>query len=428
MGRRAGLSQAARPVRHRVFLQGVVLEMSEQDRVIVVGGGPVGLLTALGLATRKVPVLVLEAEPALTIDLRAGTYHPPSLEMMASFGITEEMHKIGIRVPRWQIRDRTEGLIVEWDLSVLSDVTPYPYRFHLEQHRLTPIIYDKLRAFAHAEVRFGAPVTAVTQDADGAQVTVDDGSRCETLRARYVVGADGGRSAVRKAIGVDFEGFTWPDRFVVASTDYPMNEHGYTANAYVADPDEWAAVFQMPDAGPPGLWRVVFPVPPEESDEEALSDASCERRLQSLLARPEPYRIIYRSIYKVHQRVASDFRQGRILLAGDAAHLNNPLGAFGLNGGIHDAVNLSEKLAEVFAGRATEDLLDLYTRQRRTANIEQVQANSISNKKRLEARDPEARRRNFEELRQTAADPAANLAFLMTSSMIDSVRRASRVG
>jgi 3-(3-hydroxy-phenyl)propionate hydroxylase len=397
------------------------------DRVIVVGGGPVGLLTALGLASRDIPVLVLEAEPALTVDLRAGTFHPPSLEMMAPYGITDQMHEIGIRVPRWQIRDKVEGVIVEWDLSALADMTPYPYRFHLEQHRLTPIIYEKLSSLPNATVRFGAPVSDVRQDAEYAEVTVGEGRGMERLRARYVVGADGGRSVVRKCMGVEFEGFTWPERFVVVSTGHSFAAHGYAANAYIADPDEWAAVFQMPDMGPPGLWRAVFPVPPEETDEHALSDSPCERRLQSLIPLPGSYHVVYRSIYKVHQRVASDFRKGRILLAGDAAHLNNPLGAFGLNGGIHDAVNLANKLSRVLRGEGGEDLLDLYTRQRRTANVEQVQANSISNKQRLEARDPAARRRNFDELRRTAADPVQNRAFLLTSSMIESVRRAAGV-
>ena len=119
-----------------------------KPQVIVAGAGPVGLLTALALAKQDVSVLVLEAEPGLTIDLRAGTYHPPSLEMMAPYGITDEMHKTAIKVPRWQIRDRKDGVIVEWDVSLIGDLTPYPYRLHLEQHRLTPIIYDKLKACA----------------------------------------------------------------------------------------------------------------------------------------------------------------------------------------------------------------------------------------------------------------------------------------
>src|SRR5262245_39404797 len=135
-------------------------------QVIVVGAGPVGLMTALALAKQDVSVLVLEAEPDLTIDLRAGTYHPPSLEMMAPYGVTADMLKTAIQVPRWQIRDRKEGVVVEWDLSLLKDLTPYPYRLHLEQHRLTPIIYDKLKACAGAVVRFSHEVVDVAQNGD----------------------------------------------------------------------------------------------------------------------------------------------------------------------------------------------------------------------------------------------------------------------
>ncbi len=397
------------------------------DRVIIVGAGPVGLLTALVLAKQEVPVLVLEAELGLTHDLRAGTYHPPSMELMAPYGITEAMHRIGIRVPRWQIRDKREGVIVEWDLSTLADITPYPYRFHLEQHRLTPIIYDKLRECANAEIRFGHEAINAGQDADAAYVVVRTKQGDERLSAPWVVGADGGRSTIRRASGVEFEGFTWPERFVVCSTTHDFEPHGYAFNAYIADPDEWSAIFKMPDAGPPGLWRIVFPVQPDESDETALSLERCQWRMQGFLARSEPYALKYRSIYKVHQRVASDYRAGRLILAGDAAHLNNPLGAFGLNGGIHDAVNLGEKLARVCRGEVDVSELDRYTRQRRTANIEQVQAVSIQNKKRLEARDPAVRQENFDELRRTAADPKAAREFLLTSSMIESVRRAAAV-
>jgi 3-(3-hydroxy-phenyl)propionate hydroxylase len=396
-------------------------------RVIVVGAGPVGLLTALVLAKQGVPVLVLEAAPGLTIDLRAGTYHPPSLELMAPYGITDDMHEIGFKVPRWQIRDKTEGVIVEWDLSVLADVTPYPYRFHLEQHRLTPIIYAKLLECANAEVRFGHEVVDVSQTADLAVVDAKTARGIERFDATWVVGADGGRSTVRKSTGIEFAGFTWPERFVVVSTTHDFEPHGYAYNAYIADPLEWGAVFKMPGDGPPGLWRAAFPVLPDESDEAALSDERCQHRLRNLHALAAPYPLKYRSIYRIHQRVAADYRRGRLILAGDAAHLNNPLGAFGLNGGIHDAMNLGEKLGRVFKGEANESLLDLYTRQRRTANVEQVQANSIQNKKRLEARDPTVRQRNFDELRRTAADPTATREFLLTSSMIHSVRRAAAV-
>jgi 3-(3-hydroxy-phenyl)propionate hydroxylase len=398
-----------------------------KPQVIVAGAGPVGLLTALALAARDIRVLVLEAEPDLTIDLRAGTYHPPSLEMMAPYGITDEMHKTAIRVPRWQIRDRKEGVIVEWDVSEISDLTPYPYRLHLEQHRLTPIIYSKLSAYPNAEVRFSHEVTDVEQNADRVVVTAKTPGGTEKFEAPWVVGADGGRSTVRKCVGLEFEGFTWPERFVVVSTTDDYATHGYAMNAYVSDPEEWVAVFKMPDDGPPGMWRVIFPVPEDEEEEITLSEQWVERRMQGFIPRSGRYPIKYKSIYKVHQRVAKDFRCGRVLLAGDAAHLNNPMGAFGLNGGIHDSFNLTDKLGRICRGEADPGLLDLYVRQRRTVNLEYVQEFSIRNLKRLNEKDERERQKNFAELRQQAKTPEGRREFLRISSMLASVQRANAI-
>jgi 3-(3-hydroxy-phenyl)propionate hydroxylase len=385
------------------------------------------LLAALALAKQDVAVLVLEAEPGLTVDMRAGTYHPPSLEMMAPYGITEEMHRTAIKVPRWQIRDRKDGVIVEWDVSLIGDLTPYPYRLHLEQHRLTPIIHERLKACPNAEVRFLHEVTGVEQAADRVTVIAKTPDGVERLSAEWLVGADGGRSAVRKAVNLDFEGYTWPERFLVANTPDDYARHGYTLNAYVADPEEWVALFKMPDDGPPGMWRVIFPIPEDEDEAVTLADAMVERRMQRFQPRTGSYPITYKGIYKVHQRVAKDFRAGRVLLAGDAAHLNNPIGAFGLNGGIHDAFNLSEKLARVCRGAADASLLDLYVRQRRTVNLEYVQEFSIRNLQRLNEKSEEKRRQNFDWLRRQADTPAGQREFLLGSSMIASVRRAAAI-
>jgi 3-(3-hydroxy-phenyl)propionate hydroxylase len=401
--------------------------MAAKQQVIVAGAGPVGLLTALVLAKQGVPVLVLEAEAGLTLDLRAGTYHPPSLEMMAPYGITDEMHATAIKVPRWQIRDRKEGVIVEWDIGLIKDLTPYPYRLHLEQHRLTPIILAKLRECPAAEVRFSHEVADFTQTAEKVTVTAKTPGGTEQLESQWLVGADGGRSAVRRCMGVAFDGYTWPERFVVASTSYDFAPHGYTMNAYVADPEEWVAMFKMPDVGPPGMWRVIWTVSPGETEETALGDPGIERHMQRFQPKQGAYPIKYRGIYRVHQRVAGDFRAGRALLAGDAAHLNNPIGAFGLNGGIHDAINLGEKLARVCRGEADAGLLDLYVRQRRTVNLEYVQEHSIKNLKRLAARTEAERRQNFEELRRAGSTPEGTREFLLVSSMIASVRRANAI-
>jgi 3-(3-hydroxy-phenyl)propionate hydroxylase len=383
--------------------------------VLVVGAGPVGLATALSLAHQGVSVRVIEAEPALTEDHRAGSFHPPTLEMLAPFGVTDVMHRIGIKVPRWQIRDRRDGVIVEWDLGLIADLTPYPYRFHLEQYKLTPILLEKLKAFPHAEVQFGVKFEDAAQD--GHSVTTNG-----RFKSRWLVGCDGGRSAVRKLIGTEFEGFTWPERFIVVGTLADFKPHGFTSNAYVADPREWAAVFHMP-----GLWRLAFPVHPEEDEAAVLEPAAVERRMQRFVARPGRYEVPHTGIYRVHQRVAKQWRAGRILLAGDAAHLNNPLGAFGLNGGLHDAILLGEYLGRVCRGEAQESLLDLYVRQRRTANVEFVQTQSIGNKRLLEEADEKSRQRNFDDLRRIAGDREAAREFLVKSSMIWSVRRAAEI-
>ena len=400
--------------------------MTAKEPVLIVGAGPAGLTVALSLTLQGVPVLVLESEPELPRDLRAGSFHPPTVEMLGPLGIAEEFLSLGIKVPRWQIRER-RGVVVEWDLGLIADATPYPFRLHVEQYKLTPLLYRRLLSVGGAEPRFGHTFLDATQDADGVTARVETPGGIESLRGRYLVGADGGRSAVRHTMGVAFEGFTWPERFLVASTAYDLAPHGFTPNAYVSDPAEWAAIFKMPHEGPPGLWRILVPSDPEMPEEALLAAAHVESRLQHFLPRADTYDVAYKSTYKVHQRVASDFRVGRMLLVGDAAHVNNPLGAFGLNGALHAAVNLAEKLGRVWRGEAEESLLDRYVRQRRQANIEFVQAQSIRNKELLQERDPAARAERLAELRRTAADRGLAREFLLRSSMIASVRRAAEI-
>ena len=403
--------------------------MSDPRRVIVVGAGPVGLFTALGLARNGVPVTVLEAEPGLTRDLRAGSFHPPTLEMMAPYGITEKMHERGIPVRQWQIRDRKNpDWVATWDLGLIADLTPYPYRLHLEQHQLTPIILALLAAERDVDVCFGARFVGLEQGADGVRATYERDGERETIDGAWLVGADGGRSEVRKAIGMPFEGFTWGEKYFVISTPFDFERYGYTKNAYIADPDEWVTLFKMPGEAPPesGYWRLIVPVPMETPDEERASPAAIQATLHGFLPRDDDYEIIYHSFYRVHQRVAESFRSGRVMLAGDAAHINNPLGAFGLNSGIQDAANLIEKLSRVWHGES-DGLLDLYVRQRRTACVEHVQEQSIRNKHLLEERDPALRRERFEELVRTARTPELARRYLIGSSMIAAVRRAAEV-
>ncbi len=401
--------------------------MNKRKPVVIAGAGPTGLMCALALRRQDIPVVLFEAESALTHDLRAGSFHPPTLEMMAPYGITARMHQTGLQVRRWQIRNRPGDLIAEFDLGLLKDMTPYPYRLHLEQHRLTPIQLDLLRAEGGAEIHFGHRVTGVTQRADGVAVTVEADGHERAVEASWLIGADGGRSVVRKTLDVEFEGFTWPELFVVASTPYDFAQHGFALNCYIADPVEWGALFKLPDVGPPGLWRLAYPVNPDESDDTLLAPERVEAALQRLMPKTSAYEVRYKSTYRVHQRVAASFHFGRVLLAGDAAHLNNPLGGFGLNSGIHDAVSLCDKLGRHWRGEGGGELLDLYSRQRRAATIEQVQAMSIRNKRMMEERDPAVQRAHLQELVAVAADPQKAHAHLLNTSMISGLRRSLEV-
>jgi 3-(3-hydroxy-phenyl)propionate hydroxylase len=395
--------------------------------VIIAGAGPTGLMAALVLGKAGLPVIVCEAEPGLTHDLRAGTFHPPTQEMMAPYGVTARMHETGIAVRRWQIRDRRSDLIAEFDLGLLGDITPYPYRLHLEQHRVTPIQLDIINRETQVDVRFGHRVTGFTQDSDRVQVQIEADGAALVLDGAWLIAADGGRSAIRRATGIEFEGFTYPEQFLVVSTPYDLGQHGYAMNAYLSDPVEWAAVFKVPDDGPPGLWRAAFPCHGDDPEDTLLASENVERRMQGLVAKPEPYDIRYKSIYRVHQRVAKDFRHGRVLLAGDAAHLNNPVGGFGLNSGIHDAINLSEKLISVWRGEADHSLLDRYVRQRRAVCIEEVQRMSIRNKQLLEERDPVVQRHHLTELVAIANDAERARRHMLETSMISGVRKAATI-
>jgi 3-(3-hydroxy-phenyl)propionate hydroxylase len=394
--------------------------------VVIAGAGPTGLMCALALSRQGIPVIVLEAEHALTHDLRAGSFHPVTLDMMEPFGITAQMERQGIRVRHWQIRDRSGELVAQFDLGLLDGETRHPYRLHLEQHRLTPIQLDLIRQQSQAEVRFGHAVTGLEVQEDRVLVHISSDEGPATIEASWVVGADGGRSTVRKSLGIEFEGFTWPEQFLVVSTPYDFAQHGFAMNVYVADPTEWVALFKMPDAGPPGLWRIVFPTP-DRDDAATLTSENVERKMQGFIERRAPYDVRYKSVYRVHQRVCKTFRSGRVLLAGDAAHVNNPLGAFGLNSGIHDAISLAEKLGRVWRGQAEDALLDLYVRQRRMAAVEQVERMSIRNKRQLEERDPDVQRRRLQELMAIANDPGRARDHLLETSMITGLRQSSRI-
>jgi 3-(3-hydroxy-phenyl)propionate hydroxylase len=396
---------------------------SRNDRVVVVGAGPVGLTAALALSRRGIATVLLAAEPELVMELRGSTFHPPTLDLLDEFEVGPQMIEAGLKAPTWQFRDRETGPVATFDLSLLAGDTNHPYRVQCEQWKLMRFLEEKLRKLPGADIRFGHAVTAVRQDDDAVTVIASTASGPVDIAGRYLVGADGAHSAVRRSLGVAFEGFTYPELFLIASTSFRF-EQALTDIAYVnyiADPQEWLVLLRVPE-----LWRVLVPAPETCDRESLLSDESVQGLLNRVVPRGVPYHIAHRSLYQVHQKVAKSFRHGRILLAGDAAHINNPLGGMGMNGGIQDAFNLADKFKDIWAG-ADDCLLDRYDRQRRTVAVEAVQQQTHRNAQIISERDPRTRRKSLDAIRRTAADKRAAREYLLNSSMIASLRRAADI-
>ena len=396
---------------------------NDNDRVVVVGAGPVGLTAALALARRNIPVTLLTAEKEPVKELRGSTFHPPTLDLLDEFGVVNRMIETGLQAPTWQFRDRETGPVATFDLSLLAEDTNHPYRVQCEQWKLMRFLEEELRKVPGVDIRFGHEAIKVEQDDNSATVLANTDTREQAVTGRYVVAADGAHSTVRQSLAIEFEGFTYPELFLIASTDFPF-ENTMTGIAYVnyiADPFEWLVLLRVP-----GLWRVLVPAPENATRGFLLSDESLQGVLQRVVQRAEPYAIAHRSLYHVHQRVAKDFRSGRVFLAGDAAHINNPLGGMGMNGGIQDAFNLVEKLAEVWAG-ADDRMLDRYTRQRRTVAIEAVQQQTHRHQQIISERDPFVRKRSLDELRRIAADKSLAREYMLRSSMIASMRHAAAI-
>lgn len=401
--------------------------MQDDSRVAIVGGGPVGLATALTLSRHGVPCVIYESNRTIAKEQRGAAIHPPTMEILSKLGLEAELMSKGIRVSIWQMRDRIDGVYAEFDLGVLADVTPFPYRYHLPQHYVSNMLLDALRARSNVEIRLGETVESAWTDGNVARLTVSTANGLQHVEVPWLVGADGAHSKVRQSAVFSFDGFTWPEKFLVTNVPYPMERLGFPGTAYVSDPDAWAVVLKLYDETYESMWRITMPADPDVADEVLLNPENVRARLHEVFGSDVDLPIAHSNTYRVHQRVADTFVKGRIALAGDAAHLNNPIGGFGLNGGIHDAFTLGSRLADIWHHSSGHEVVDLYSRQRRTVALEVVQKNSIRNKKAMEERDPAVRRKAQAAMRALSHDPVKAREFLLESSMISSIRRAEEV-
>ena len=399
--------------------------MAIKDPVIVAGAGPVGCTVAIRLAQAGIPVVLLEANAELPLTLRASTWHPPTLDMMDELGLAKPLHDQGLVCRYYQHRDRRTGDIAEFDMELLRGATRHPYRLQVEQWRYTQLVWKELTDnYPVAQCLFNHSVKGVHQTGDGVDVLVWVNGEEKLIHGSFAIAAEGADSALRKAVAITYEGFTWPEKFLVASTSFPLEtkfERLSSVN-YISDPDEWIVLLRTPT-----LWRVLVPTAPGLTDEEVLSDRYIQDRLHYMAPHDGDFEITHRTLYRVHQRVARTYRRGRVLLAGDAAHINNPLGGMGMNGGIHDAWNLADKLIRIHGGAEASNLLDLYDRQRREICLRYVQEQTIQNKQQMEEKDPNRQAKRQAELMAIAADPARARDFLMKSSMLLALQQEAQI-
>lgn len=389
--------------------------------VIVVGGGPVGLLVAYLCGEAGVETRLFETTTEPAEDLRATSFHPPTLDMLAQFGITAELISKGLICPAWEIRDLTTGERAVFDLSVIKADTQHPYRLQCEQWKLSRSLLARLSGHRFVDITLGGTVTDVLEDDTGVAVIVEEKGRASKYRARTLVGADGLRSTVRHHLNIPFEGETFPETTLVVTTTFPFEEH-IEALSIVAScwtRDSHVALLRLPS-----LWRLAL-YPDERLPIERLNtDEAVQATLQTLVRSSDPFPVIAKWPYRVQQRVVPKYRQGRVVLAGDAAHVNSPAGGMGLNAGIHDAFALAEALIDITKRQAPLERLDLYDRQRRPVVTDHILGLAGRNRGRMREKDPEKRRQIMSDLQAITRDPEKLHAFVRRASMIDGLYKA----
>ena len=394
-------------------------------QVAISGAGPVGLCVAMLLGEAGIPVQVFESEPAISLDLRASTFHSPTMDLLESHGVTAELLERGLICPSWQIRLHPTGERAVFDLSILARDTNHPYRLQCEQWKLSQALLKRVEAMPNVKLTFNAEVIEVAQDDNHARMIVRKSGQDTSINCLIAVGADGARSIVRKAMELPFEGETYPETTVLVTTLFPFEEHleGLSNVTYC-----WKEGGNFSLLKVPGRWRASIYPREDLPIEDQLTEDSIEANLQIIVPRRERYDVLDKRPYRVHQRIVPCYNRGRLVLAGDAAHLNSPSGGMGLNGGIHDAFELAAALKDILLRNAPLERLALYDRRRRPIARDQIIAQADRNRARMREKDPDRRQEMLRELQKITADREKLHAYLLKSSMIEGFRQSQAVG
>ena len=396
----------------------------EEKRILIVGAGPVGLFAATRLVGFGIPIVLIDKISAVSDDIRASTIHPPTLEMMEPYGISDEILKTGVKVPQWQIRNHTTGEKVIFDLNCIADVTNYPYRVQFEQNKICEIMNRNLQNEPLADIRYDTEFISVRQDDASVLIEVKSQEDVYEIQGELLIAADGGNSRIRERLGIEFTGSTYPERTVLVTTPFAFNKYinDLSGVSYCWNEKGNFSLLQLPE-----LWRASLYFPEDMSAEDALADEQIQQQLDDICPNQGPFEIVDKRVYRVHQRIVSQYDHGRIVLAGDAAHINSPSGGMGMNGGLHDAHNLTEKIHEIWQSANIDNyahFLSLYSRQRRPIAEEQIIKQADENRKRMTEKNHNKRSRSLEHLRAISEDYDKCRAFLLKSSMFEGLRQA----
>ena len=395
--------------------------MADKRDVIVVGAGPVGMLTALALAQTGASVTVLEQEPEIVNSPRAAVYFPSTLIILEELGLLGELNAIGFQ-------NRAFGThIPEFGYSSIVTTEPiagipFDYQLHAGQHDVARVAMEHALKLG-VEVLFEHEVVALEDRADGVTVTAKAPAGERTFEARWLIGADGARSTVRKRAGIEFEGHTWPERFVATNVKFDFRKLGYQQANFVCDPTNMAVIAQLDREG---LWRCTYmedSALPLETYEDRIPE-----RYEWFMRGSKDYQLVSSSPYMLHQRAGETLRKGHVLLAGDAAHATNPCGGLGLTSGVWTGVILADVLGAVLRGQEDESILDRFSEARRKIFWEVVSPAATENKRMLQERDPEQRQKDLAAVRALSEDPDSGAMLMLFAYKVigDVLRQGSR--